>query len=145
MTVEDLRGIREQLIRHEGLRLKAYRCTAGKITIGVGRNLEDKGITTTEAEDMLTHDIEECIVDLGNHFPWFAALDPIRQKAVIDFRFNLGPTRFRQFVRFLLSMKVGKYDRAADELLQSKWALQVQPSRVRRIVHQIRTGTEMPA
>jgi len=32
--------ILEQLVRHEGLRLKAYRCTTGKLTIGYGRNLD---------------------------------------------------------------------------------------------------------
>lgn len=31
--------IKEQLVRHEGLRLRPYRCTAGKLTIGIGRNL----------------------------------------------------------------------------------------------------------
>ncbi|MDY0127369.1 MAG: hypothetical protein RBR69_04500 [Candidatus Cloacimonadaceae bacterium] len=41
--------IKEQLVRHEGLRLKPYRCTAGKLTIGIGRNLNDCGITQSEA------------------------------------------------------------------------------------------------
>ena len=44
-----MKAIERQLIEHEGLEQKVYRCTAGKLTIGVGRNLEDKGITEEEA------------------------------------------------------------------------------------------------
>lgn len=43
----------QMLIRHEGLKLKPYQCTAGKLTIGVGRNIEDMGITEDEAIYML--------------------------------------------------------------------------------------------
>jgi hypothetical protein len=39
MTEALMNRIKAQLIRHEGLRLKPYRCTAGKLTIGIGRNL----------------------------------------------------------------------------------------------------------
>ena len=45
--------IEEQLLLHEGLRLKPYRCTSNKLTIGVGRNLEDKGISKEEAMRLL--------------------------------------------------------------------------------------------
>ncbi len=31
-----LERIKEQLVRHAGLRLRPYRCTAGKLTIGIG-------------------------------------------------------------------------------------------------------------
>ena len=39
----------EQIKKHEGLELKVYTCTAGRLTIGYGRNLEDRGITEEEA------------------------------------------------------------------------------------------------
>jgi lysozyme len=61
--------IKEQLVRHEGLRLKPYRCTAGKLTIGVGRNLEDKGISQQEAYELLENDIRECEVQLLTEIP----------------------------------------------------------------------------
>ena len=47
-----MEGLREDLIADEGIRLKPYLCPAGKTTIGVGRNLDDVGIT--EAEAMIT-------------------------------------------------------------------------------------------
>ncbi|NBW16869.1 MAG: lysozyme, partial [Caulobacteraceae bacterium] len=41
----DRAALIRQIRLHEGERLKPYRCTAGKLTIGVGRNLDDRGIT----------------------------------------------------------------------------------------------------
>ena len=60
-----------QLTKHEGLRLKPYHCPAGKLTIGIGRNLEDKGITEKEAVMLLENDIHECIEDLKTIFQGF--------------------------------------------------------------------------
>lgn len=60
MTESLLNRIKAQLVRHEGLMLKPYRCTAGKLTIGVGRNLDDRGITQKEAYAMLESDILDC-------------------------------------------------------------------------------------
>ena len=57
-----------QLIKHEGLRLTPYRCPAGRLTIGIGRNLEDKGITEKEAVMLLKNDIQECIENLKTIF-----------------------------------------------------------------------------
>ena len=54
------------LQRHEGLRLKPYKCTAGKLSIGYGRNLDDMGISEVEAMVMLRHDIEQCYQELRN-------------------------------------------------------------------------------
>ena len=48
-----LERIKEQLVRHEGLRLKPYRSSAGKLTIGIGRNLDDRGIRQKEAQATL--------------------------------------------------------------------------------------------
>ena len=59
----------DMLVRHEGLRLKPYRCPAGRLTIGVGRNLEDKGISSSEAFNMLANDIVECEDDLKKSSP----------------------------------------------------------------------------
>jgi lysozyme len=40
----------KQLVQSEGLRLEVYQDTLGIDTIGVGRNLEDRGITKEELE-----------------------------------------------------------------------------------------------
>ena len=55
--METVKRLKDMLIRHEGLKLKPYLCTAGKLTIGVGRNIQDRGITYQEAMMLLENDI----------------------------------------------------------------------------------------
>ena len=112
---------------NEGLRLKPYRCTADKLTIGYGRNLEDVGITVEEAEFMLETDIAQAIKDLDNVFGFkpFDALSDNRQLVLVDMMFNLGATRFRRFKKMIRAIKAGDFKQAARELLDSQYAKQV--------------------
>jgi lysozyme len=57
---------KELLIKHEGIRFTPYKCSMGRWTIGIGRNLSDKGITKEEALYLLDNDIKECERDLAN-------------------------------------------------------------------------------
>lgn len=66
MNIEQLK---KELIRDEGFRSKPYKCTAGKLTIGVGRNIEDNGITEDEAMYLLENDIASCIKQLTAKLP----------------------------------------------------------------------------
>ena len=127
------------LIRHEGLRLKPYTCTAGKMTIGVGRNLDDNGITEVEAMNMLDRDIAVTTATLRDEFPWFADLDRTRKDAVISLGFNLGVPRLKGFKKFLGAMEAKDYEMAATEALDSKWATQV-GKRAIELAGMIRTG-----
>jgi lysozyme len=142
VTTKDYADLRQQLIAHEGLRRRPYRCTAGKLTIGIGRNLEDRDLSMATIAQMFDEDISECESDLGGSFGWFAALDPVRQRALIDLRFNLGPTRLRTFKQMLAAMARGDWFEAAAELEDSKWATQVQPARVERLTRMLRTGRD---
>ncbi len=129
-----------ELIRDEGLRLLPYMDTVGKITIGVGRNLSDKGLQYAEAMTLLDHDLDEAITDLAGSFSWYGTLDEVRQRAITNMRFNLGPSRFRGFKRMLRAMAEQNYPMAATSAQQSVWFSQV-GARAQRIVNMIRTGT----
>ena len=48
----------EKLILHEGLKLNVYKDTLGIDTIGIGRNLEDRGISKEELDAMDIPNIE---------------------------------------------------------------------------------------
>ena len=124
MTAGMRRALSDQLIRHEGLRLKLYSDSLGVPTIGVGRNLRDKGISHAEAMLLLDNDLDEVLVDLQT-FPWWAALDPVRQRVLVDLRFNLGPTRFRGFKRMLRKISEQDYPLAAAAMRDSLWYRQV--------------------
>ena len=129
----------DQLKLHEGLRLKPYKCTSGKLSIGVGRNLEDIGISEKEAEMLLLHDIEEAERQLTAHFPWTQDLDEVRLAALINFTFNVGIGTVSKFVNAMALLKEGSFDMASEEFLQSRWANQV-GQRAIDVTEQIRTG-----
>lgn len=117
--------LKERIIRHEGLRLKPYRCTAGKLTIGVGRNIEDNGISKEEADFMLMNDIAQCYKELQTNFPWSKDLSPRRQGVLVEMIFNLGIARFSKFKNMLSACQFGDFEKAASEALNSSWHTQV--------------------
>lgn len=141
MTPSDRRALINQILLHEGLRLKLYTDSLGVPTLGVGRNVRDKGISNEEAFMLLAHDIDEAIADLTQSFLWFAALDPVRQRVLIDMRFNMGPNTFREFRHTLHAVAVGNYTAAADGMLASRWALQVK-GRAETLARMMRTGED---
>lgn len=123
--------LRNYIIRNEGTRLRLYKCTAGFLTIGVGRNIETNGIRQSECDLMLDNDINECILQLRSRFDWVDGLDSARFIAIVDMAFNLGIVRFMGFKRMIAALSQGDHARAATEILDSKYAKDV-PHRARR-------------
>ncbi len=121
----------EELKRDEGVRFKPYHCSADKLTIGVGRNLEDVGISETESDFLLANDIDNCIEELKRTFDWFDGLSDVRQRVMINMCFNLGLSRLLNFKNFLGAVESGDYTKAGAEMLDSKWARQVGPRATR--------------
>ena len=130
----------EQLKVDEGLRLQPYRCTAGALTIGYGRNLDAVGITQEEADIMLRADVE--IAEKGAQALVGTVWDDLsatRQAVLINMTFNLGRTRLAAFKNFLAALRAADYQTAADEMLDSRWATQV-GDRALRLARQMRHG-----
>ena len=117
--------IRTTLIKHEGIELKPYRCTSDKLTIGVGRNLDDNGISHETAMQMLTEDIDAAVEDLRRNLTWFDAAPVPVQEALVNLAFNMGMPNLMQFRKTLILLRDGSWGRAADELLDSRYATQV--------------------
>lgn len=130
-----------QLRLHEGVRLKPYRCTAGFLTIGVGRNLEARGITSEEADVLLRNDVVDVIAGLAMELPWIWELSDVRQRVLVDMAFNLGVEGLLQFKNTLAAIQAGDYKRAAAMMLDSRWASQV-GGRARRLARMMETGAD---
>jgi len=133
--------LRELLIEDEGLRLKPYRCTEGKLTIGVGRNLDDVGITREEAMMLLDHDITRATNAAAEVVgrDVFGALSPTRQNALISMAFQMGRDGLADFRAMLQGVRVGDWQAAYLQALDSKWAKQT-PARAQRIATMLLTG-----
>tara|TARA_R100000234_G_C4973341_1_gene167340 strand:+ start:75 stop:512 length:438 start_codon:yes stop_codon:yes gene_type:complete len=121
----DVEKLKDQLILHEGLELRSYKCSAGFVTLGVGRNVEELGITVEEARYLLDNDILRVSKELDNNIPWWRDLSEVRQRVFLDMCFNLGISRFLQFQKTLGHAKAGNFKDCADEMLNSKWASDV--------------------
>jgi len=129
----------DTLVRHEGLRRLAYEDSVGVLTIGVGRNIEEVGLSDDEIYYLLKNDIRRCETELDNSFRWYKDLDQVRQEAMINLCFNLGITRLRKFKLALRAMEAKDYEDAADEFLDSLWATQV-GQRAVEVTYMIRFG-----
>jgi lysozyme len=131
---------KELIKKHEGLSLKPYKCSAGKTTIGFGRNLDDAGITEEEAEILLENDTIRARADAAQFVSNFETLAYMRQCVLVDMAFNLGLTRLSQFKVLKAALERGDYSCAADSMLASKWAAQV-GSRAVELANIMRTGS----
>lgn len=155
-----------ELTRDEGLRLRTYRCTAAKLTIGIGRNLDDVGIgesearifdcataaqalayvkrhgvTRLQAESLFANDIVGCERDLDRRLPWWRTLDDVRQRVLLNMCFNLGISRLLGFRNTLRMIERRAFEDAAAGMLQSLWARQV-GDRALRLSAMMRTGKD---
>jgi lysozyme len=138
VTPDQYTQLQQDLRADEGDRATAYRDSLGVLTIGVGHNL---GVPLSPRARQVIFD-DDCADALVacQRSPWWAALDPTRQVAVANLMFNLGPEKFATFRRMVGALRAGDYPRAAAELLDSRWATQVQPSRRDRLVTMIQVG-----
>ena len=132
-------SIKAMLVRHEASRNYPYRCSAGKLTIGVGRNIEDIGLSNDEIEYLLNNDINRVTAELSSNFEWFRGLSEQRKCAMIDMCFNIGISRLKGFKKMLAAMEAGDYEKAASEAKDSRWYNQVGRRSV-EVCAMIRTG-----
>ena len=122
-----LNKLEKQLMRHEGFRSKPYLCTAGKMTIGYGRNIEDVGISKHLASLMLKEDISIALGEvtrLVSEQAW-VKMGRNRNAVLVNMCFNLGVSRLARFKKMLAALEAGDYPVAALEMMSSRWADQV--------------------
>ena len=120
----DRERLLQTLIKHESLELMPYRCSEGKLTIGVGHNLDDNGITEDEALYILKNDLDKCEKQL-KRFLWFQNLSDVRKEVIMNLHFNIGHTSFMRFKKMILALENSDYISAAKEMQDSKWFRQV--------------------
>ena len=154
----DRAALEAELTRDEGSRLKAYKCSRGKWTIGIGHNLDalgtaplnrskqdviENGITPAEQRVFFNQDIDRAERDLDRGLPWWRKLDPVRQRVLLNMCFNMGlgdrDDGLLSFVNTLGMIERGEYERASKGMLASLWARQV-GDRAKRLAQMMKTG-----
>lgn len=130
-----------QMVRAEGNKGRIYQDSEGNWSGGIGRNLSQNGLYPSEVALMFDNDTTLVLSDLRTAFPWWLSIDDVRQRAFAEMRFNLGPLRFRMFVKMLAAAAIADWATASAEIEHSEAATQL-PSRYARIAAMIRTGTD---
>lgn len=131
--VPSRKRVYDDLIRWEGWRLEPYDdatgrvirpgdALIGKITIGAGRNLTDRGITQAEGLVLLATDADIALIELDRIAPWWRQLSGGRQLALVNMIVNLGAPRLLKFRDMLAALQSGDYGQAAAEAMDSLWA-----------------------
>lgn len=131
--------LRETIIRHEGARLDMYQDTLGIWTVGVGHNIQEKGISQAVMELMLEEDLAEAVSELKRSVSFFSKMPEQVQEALVNLAFNMGIPRLMQFKKTLAYLRDGNFEAAADELLDSRYAEQV-GRRADEVADMIRTA-----
>lgn len=139
MDLELLRAHVKWAEAASGPELFPYRDTVNKLTIGYGRNLDDRGISPAEAEFLLDNDIADAVAD-AKTLPYWGSLGPIRQVVIADMIFNLGLTKFRKFVKLGMALQNSDWTKAAAEMKDSLWYRQTE-RRAKVLVKAMSTGT----
>lgn len=140
----DIQRITETLKIQEGFRREAYKDHLGFLTIGFGRMIDKRlggGITEREATILLENDIANVIRELDRALPWVRSIKSPADEAVVNMAFQMGLPRLQQFRKTLEHLKAGRYQEAAAEALDSRWAQQT-PNRAREVVDLIRQAGE---
>lgn len=112
------------ITENEALTKTPYKDQAGKLTIGYGRNLEERGIRYNEAELMLANDIEEAHIELKG-IDFYSELSDVRKAVLIDMAYNLGFVGLLKFKNMMEALRIKDYDKAAYEIENSKYWNQV--------------------
>jgi lysozyme len=135
MNVEQLKMM---LRKHEGVRPAPYHDSVGRITVGVGRCLDRKPLKSDEVEYLLNNDVADTLAACSR-LPWFSALSEGRQLVIADMVFNLGLAGVEKFEKMIAAILVDDFDEAAQQMLSSRWALQV-GQRARDLAVMMRAG-----
>jgi lysozyme len=134
-----MENLLKMLRLHEGVKHTVYLDSVGIETIGVGRNLKERGLSDDEIDYLLVNDVNICKAE-AKEFDWYEDLNTVRREAILNLLFNLGRSRFGQFKMAIAGLQRQDYDEAADQFWDSRWRTQV-GKRAEDICHMIRTGT----
>ena len=128
----NLRHLKSQLIVDEGISLKTYRDSLGKLTVGIGHLvlLQDKlrvgdTITKRRCDKLFLEDIGIATRSCKKVFCNFYELPDDVQEIIANMIFNLGEKNFRGFVNLIDAINKWDWKDAAGHMKSSLWFKQV--------------------
>lgn len=132
-TTELREELKNMLMVNEGVKSKAYLCSEGYTSCGVGRNLDTVGLREDEIMYLLENDIDEVISGLNRELPEWQYLPHDARLVVCDMAFNLGIKGFMKFKNMISCLLEEDFEGAAYEIENSRYYSQVKKRAMRNI------------
>ena len=130
-----LETIKEDLIKHEGYKAEIYLCSEGIPTFGIGHAIKEDDLEYTwpvgtpiekeRIDNAFAEDVQTALTDCNALFLEFSSLPEQVQRVLVNMAFNLGRTRLGRFQRMISAVNEGRFKKAADEMVDSRWYNQV--------------------
>ena len=122
MNPESRHKLKNLLVQHVKFHQFPYTNVNGHLTIGLGRNLSDRGISPTEAIPLLDDDIFYFMGKLSHHLPFFDEMNDVRKIILINMCFDLGVRGVLECTDLLRSLKNKEWEETSREILKLKAA-----------------------
>jgi len=143
--------LRQELAEDEGCKYEIYLDHLGLPTFGIGHLIteddpeygQEVGTTVTQerVQAVFNRDIAVTLEDCFRLYSGFSELPEEVQRIVANMCFNLGYPRLSKFKGMKAAVEEADWNRAADEMVDSKWYQQV-PNRARRLEKRMRAVAE---
>ena len=143
----DLEKLRKQLEIDEGVKYEIYLDHLGYPTFGIGHLVipsdieyrEDVGTRVSEerVRECLDKDVQSVLRDCSLLYKDFDELPEEAQQIIANMMFNMGYTRLSKFKGMKRGVDARDWNKAADEMVDSRWYKQV-TNRANRLVERMR-------
>ena len=127
-----------RLKQEEGTRTHLYQDSEGHGTIGIGYNIEEKGLPMDIILTLFTRTVAEAVHD-AEKIPEYPFLDEVRQTVLTAMVFQMGLPTVLSFSKMRAAIRSGDFELAGKEMLDSRWGAQT-PERAGREATIMSTG-----
>mgnify|MGYP001289811701 FL=1 len=143
----DIEQLRETLKVDEGIKYEIYKDHLGYPTFGIGHLIVESdqeygqsvgtGVHLDRVNEAFDEDVSVMIDEAKKLFPDLEDLPEEAQQVIVNMTFNMGRPRLSKFKKFIAGVNAGDWEKAAVEMMDSRWAKQV-GSRAERLRDRIR-------
>lgn len=130
----------QMMERHEGRRKMPYMDSKGNLTVGIGHKIEDNPLPDEIVDALFQADVDEAIGELDRILPFWRELAEARRDVLVSMVFNMGTGSFLTFHKFMRALLERDFEKAADEMLDSKWHRVDVGARAVELAEMMRTG-----
>jgi lysozyme len=131
-------NLKDRIKAHEGCRHTPYKDSEGFLTVGYGRNLDAVAFTDAEIDLMFENDFARAKQGAETFFV-YQDLNEERRGVLIEMIFQMGVSGVGKFKKFLRAAQARDWEGAANEMLDSKWAVQTR-GRAMELANIFRSG-----